>query len=333
MSVVSTMSVSHRKESSIAFRLCFRLLGCSSRSSGPNVKVQCVKLTQTAQTLRKRSILKQSGSKSPSDPESPRNNVRFAYHSTLIELEPYDVKKRRSTNVKSAGTSRVESKAIRKTIQPILVFFLMWFPFIIIQLVSLFIETNVIIEKASLVAIATAFLHSSINPIVYLLTNKEINQHIRRQRTHSITSIWRGKERRNQNQFSIYQISFIIKVNVISMPRLVDFSLQLANLAFKAFMYWFWRHLADSFSLLKMSSDPRAESALLTFLKSFFNEERQIFRVVWFQKAWSAIKTAHVTNLHLFKRAELIKELKVLFAPHLVELDPVWHQIVEDDQL
>jgi hypothetical protein len=76
--------------------------------------------------------------------------------------------------IKQAGTISMESKAIKKTIIPIFVFYTFWLPFAITKILHFYFESSEIIEVGYRVSIVVAFCHSSFNPIVYCITNVEL---------------------------------------------------------------------------------------------------------------------------------------------------------------
>ncbi|CAF0722997.1 unnamed protein product [Brachionus calyciflorus] len=81
----------------------------------------------------------------------------------------------KNLKIKKSGTGSMESKAIRKTIIPIVVFYLFWLPYAVVQLCTL-MSDSIYFELANLISISIGFSHSSINPIVYCCTNFEIRK-------------------------------------------------------------------------------------------------------------------------------------------------------------
>ncbi|RNA03043.1 eptide Receptor family [Brachionus plicatilis] len=73
-------------------------------------------------------------------------------------------------NIKRSGTGSMESKAIRKTIIPIVVFYLFWLPYALVQIAAMFSASH-LFELANIISISIGFCHSSLNPIVYCCTN------------------------------------------------------------------------------------------------------------------------------------------------------------------
>ena len=78
-------------------------------------------------------------------------------------------------NIKKSGTGSMESKAIRKTIIPIVVFYLFWLPYAFVQIAAMFSRSH-FFELANIISISIGFCHSSLNPIVYCCTNIEIRR-------------------------------------------------------------------------------------------------------------------------------------------------------------
>ncbi len=97
--------------------------------------------------------------------------------------------------LKKSGTSSMESKAIKKTLIPIVVFYCFWSPFAFLKLYSLVTYAPEFTSSTSmspssyssffdkrffeyfyLTTISIALCHSSINPIVYCITNVEIRK-------------------------------------------------------------------------------------------------------------------------------------------------------------
>jgi hypothetical protein len=71
--------------------------------------------------------------------------------------------------------SQIQSAALRKTFIIILVFFIFWLPFLIVQSIILIHDNqSFLLEHLNLMSIAIGFCHSSINPLVYCCTNIEI---------------------------------------------------------------------------------------------------------------------------------------------------------------
>lgn len=98
---------------------------------------------------------------------------------TIISLNK-DLQEIKSTknmrlNIKKSGTISMEDKAIRKTIIPIVVFYLFWLPYACVQICTL-ISDSYYFEIANLMSISIGFCHSSINPIIYCCTNMEIQK-------------------------------------------------------------------------------------------------------------------------------------------------------------
>jgi outer membrane protein W len=101
-----------------------------------------------------------------------------ASSSTQFRITAFNREQQKSEEI-NFGTSMLEKKAIRKTIMPTLAFFFLWIPFVLVQSISLFANfNNNFIDKANLIAMSIAYLHSTINPIIYSFTNKEINKTI-----------------------------------------------------------------------------------------------------------------------------------------------------------
>jgi hypothetical protein len=78
--------------------------------------------------------------------------------------------------INRSGTMSMESKAIKKTLIPIVVFYTFWMPFAITKTGTFFIETSFLIELAYWISVMIAFCHSSFNPIVYCITNVNIRE-------------------------------------------------------------------------------------------------------------------------------------------------------------
>nr|QVK45723.1 G protein-coupled receptor [Proales similis] len=75
--------------------------------------------------------------------------------------------------INERGTSSLETKAIRRTVIPFIVFSIFWIPFLVIQF-AYFYKESTLIEVLNLASVAIGYCHSSINPIVYCATNSEI---------------------------------------------------------------------------------------------------------------------------------------------------------------
>jgi hypothetical protein len=78
--------------------------------------------------------------------------------------------------INQAGTISMESKAIKKTIIPIVVFYIFLLPFLITKILHFYFESSEIIKVGYRVSTVVVLCHSSFNPIVYCITNVELRQ-------------------------------------------------------------------------------------------------------------------------------------------------------------
>jgi hypothetical protein len=90
-----------------------------------------------------------------------------------------------NTNIGRHSSSIISYKnhsALKKTFIIILVFFIFWLPFLVVQWIILIHDNRShLIEHFNLLAIAVGFCHSSISPFVYCCTNIEIFKAIKAQ--------------------------------------------------------------------------------------------------------------------------------------------------------
>lgn len=93
-----------------------------------------------------------------SHPTTNNNNRKFTFKNFL-----------------SGKSCNIETAALRKTLTIILVFYLFWFPYVVVQFTIIFHgKISFVLEHLYLITIAIGFCHSSINPLVYCCTNVEI---------------------------------------------------------------------------------------------------------------------------------------------------------------
>lgn len=85
---------------------------------------------------------------------------------------------RAKINIKKSGTCSMEDKAIRKTIVPIVLFYLYWLPYTFAQIGKL-LSDSYYFELANVLSLSIGFCHSSLNPIIYCCTNVEIRKAMR----------------------------------------------------------------------------------------------------------------------------------------------------------